>query len=111
MKVKRKNFVSAISPETGGERDERSEQGYEAAEEDERLAAAGEPRLGPVEVLVGQEDVPADPVDQRPAAVATDAVAGGRIRGTSPRTATMITDHQVERLARGRGLSAREDTP
>src|SRR5271165_5837614 len=65
-------------PETGGEGHEGAQQGNEAAEEDDGLTPPGEPGVGPVQVSVGQEQVLAEPVDERPTAVAADGVARQR---------------------------------
>ena len=76
----------------------------------DRLAAPGEPGLGTIEILVGQQDVFADLVDERAAAEPADAVAG--------HGAQDFTDHrhddddgEVQRLALTGYLAAGEDTP
>ena len=62
--------------QAGREGHEGTQQRDEPPEEHDGLTPAGEPGVGPVEVLVGKQQVLAEFVDQGPAAVTPDAVAG-----------------------------------
>ncbi len=69
----------------------------------------GEPGLGPVQVLVGEEDELAEPVDQGPSAVLADGVAGDVAEQLAQQGHHDHHDH-VERLL-ARHLPAGQDAP
>ncbi len=89
-------------------RHERAQQGNEPAEKNDGLPPAAKPCLGPVEVLMRQEDVLAHLVDESSPAVTPDAVAGQRAQELAKNG---HDDHhgQRQRLALARNLPAGED--
>src|SRR5664280_382634 len=62
---------------------EGTEQRDEPPEEHQGLAVAGEPRIGPVEVLVGEQHVLAEPVDQYPASEPSSSPSVARTMTTT----------------------------
>ena len=78
MAVKTLNSPSAISPRPAAKDTKDRSKRDEPSEEDDRLTPPGEPGLGPIEVPMGEQEVPAHLVDQRPAAAAPGGVAGHR---------------------------------
>ena len=74
--VKTVNLAIAISPRPAAKDTNERNSGMNRPKNTKGSPAPGEPGVGTVEILVGEQDVLPDLVDQGPAAVAPDAVAG-----------------------------------